>query len=140
MQVQLEESEHKLDAIDTVKAALGVFAPMLREARVDEVRCAEAVGDPNLLATDLADYLVNRGLPFRKAHEAVGALVRVCGDRGVGLADASAADLAAAGLEGIDVPELTALASVETKDVPGGTARARVQQQLDEIAKRVAAW
>jgi argininosuccinate lyase len=99
-----------------------------------------AAGEGFLAATDLADHLVRQGWPFRKAHEAVGALVRVCGDRGVGLADASTADLAAAGLEGIDVPELTAVASVETKDVPGGTARARVQQQLDEIAKRVAAW
>ncbi|RFC41850.1 MAG: argininosuccinate lyase [Verrucomicrobia bacterium] len=80
-----EDKEAIFDSLDTVKAALGVFAPMLREARVDEVRCAEAVGDPNLLATDLADYLVNRGLPFRKAHEVIGRAVARCAEVGCGL-------------------------------------------------------
>ena len=77
-----EDKEAVFDSIDTVKAALGVFAPMLREAKVNEVRCAEAVADPNLLATDLADYLVNHGMPFRKAHEAVGRAVARCAELG----------------------------------------------------------
>jgi argininosuccinate lyase len=80
-----EDKEAIFDSVDTVKAALGVFAPMLREARVDHVRCAEAVGDPNLLATDLADYLVNLGLPFRKAHEVIGRAVARCAELGCGL-------------------------------------------------------
>ena len=80
-----EDKEAIFDSVDTVKAALGVFAPMLREAKVDQVRCAEAVGDPNLLATDLADYLVNRGLPFRKAHEVIGRAVARCSELGCGL-------------------------------------------------------
>ncbi len=75
-----EDKEAIFDSLDTVKAALGVFAPMMREAVVDTSRCAEAVTDPNLLATDLADYLVNRGLPFRKAHEVVGRAVARCGE------------------------------------------------------------
>ena len=73
-----EDKESVFDSVDTVKAALGVFAPMLREASVNRTRCSEAVSDPNLLATDLADYLVNHGLPFRKAHEAVGRAVARC--------------------------------------------------------------
>jgi argininosuccinate lyase len=80
-----EDKEAIFDSVDTVKAALGVFAPMLREAKVDHVRCSEAVGDPNLLATDLADYLVNRGLPFRKAHEVIGRAVARCAELGCGL-------------------------------------------------------
>ena len=80
-----EDKEAIFDSVDTVKAALGGFAPMLREAKVDQVRCAEAVGDPNLLATDLADYLVNRGLPFRKAHEVIGRAVARCSELGCGL-------------------------------------------------------
>ena len=75
-----EDKEAVFDSVDTVKAALGVFAPMLREALVNKARCASAVSDPNLLATDLADYLVNRGLPFRKAHEAVGRAVARCSE------------------------------------------------------------
>jgi len=58
----------------------------------------------------------------------------------VGLADATPDDLAAAGLDGVEVPDLTAEASVEAKDVPGGTARARVVAQLDDIEQRVEAW
>ncbi len=80
-----EDKEAIFDSIDTVKAALGVFAPMLREAKVHAARCAEAVADPNLLATDLADYLVNRGLPFRKAHEVIGRAVARCAELGCGL-------------------------------------------------------
>ena len=70
----------------------------------------------------------------------MGALVKACADRGVGLADATADDLAAAELDGVEVPDLTAEASVEAKDVPGGTARARVVAQLDDIEQRVEAW
>ena len=84
-----EDKEAIFDSVDTIKAALGVFAPMLREATVNEVRCAEAVADANLLATDLADYLVNRGVPFRKAHEIVGRAVARCGVLGCSLRDLS---------------------------------------------------
>jgi argininosuccinate lyase len=93
-----------------------------------------------LAATDLADHLVREGWPFRRAHEAVGALVRACTERGVGLRDASPDDMVAAGLGEISAPDLTALASVEGKDVPGGTARARVTEQIDDISRRVEAW
>jgi argininosuccinate lyase len=87
-----EDKEAIFDSLDTVKAALGVFAPMLLEARVDEARCAEAVSDPNLLATDLADYLVKRGVPFRKAHEVVGRAVGLCGQKGCELTELSLAE------------------------------------------------
>jgi argininosuccinate lyase len=80
-----EDKEAIFDSIDTVKAALGVYAPMLREATVNHARCEEAVSDPNLLATDLADYLVNRGLPFRKAHEVIGRAVARCAELKCGL-------------------------------------------------------
>src|SRR4030095_4467331 len=69
------------DAVDTVKAALEVFAGMFREAGVNPEACARAVADPMLLATDLADYLVRRGVPFRKAHEFVGRAVALCAER-----------------------------------------------------------
>ena len=137
----LQDDKHFVfDAADTIDLLLPAMTGMVATADFRADAMTRAAGEGFLAATDLADHLVRQGWPFRKAHEAVGALVRVCGERGVGLADVSAADLAAAGLEGVDVPELTAIASVETKDVPGGTARARVQAQLDDIAKRVAAW
>jgi argininosuccinate lyase len=137
----LQDDKHFLfDAADTIDLLLPAMTGMVATADFRGDVMTAAADEGFLAATDLADHLVRQGWPFRRAHEAVGALVRVCGERGVGLADASAADLAAAGLEGVEVPDLTAAASVETKDVPGGTARARVQAQLDDIAKRVAAW
>ena len=72
----LQEDKRPLfDSVDTVKGALEIFATMLPELTINAPRMEEAAGDPNLLATDLAEYLVKKGTPFREAHEAVGKLV-----------------------------------------------------------------
>jgi len=89
-----EDKEPVFDAVDTVKAALEVFAGMFAEARVNPAACASAVGDPMLLATDLADYLVGKGVPFRSAHEHVGRAVAMCMDRGCTLPQLSLEDYA----------------------------------------------
>ncbi|MFM8828472.1 MAG: argininosuccinate lyase, partial [Actinomycetota bacterium] len=137
----LQDDKHYLfDAADTIDLLLPAITGMVATARFDADAMAAAADEGFLAATDLADALVRQGWPFRKAHEAVGALVRACADRGVGLADATPDDLAAAGLQGVDLPDLTAEASVEGKDVPGGTARARVLEQLAQIEQRVEAW
>ena len=73
-----EDKEPVFDSVDTIKAALEINAAMLAEIKVDAARAAEAVSDPMLLATDLADYLVRAGLPFRQAHEVIGRLVAHC--------------------------------------------------------------
>jgi argininosuccinate lyase len=91
-----EDKEAVFDSVDTLKAALHVFAAMLRDARVETAAMAAAAGDPNLLATDLADHLVLRGVPFRQAHEIIGKLVALCLERGAGFADLSLADYRAA--------------------------------------------
>jgi argininosuccinate lyase len=80
-----EDKEPVFDSIDTVKAALAVFAGMLRGTTVNAAACAAAVADAMLLATDVADYLVKRGVPFRKAHEIVGKAVALCTQRGCDL-------------------------------------------------------
>ena len=77
-----EDKEPVFDSVDTIKAALEVFAAMLREIKVNAARAAAAVGDPMLLATDLADYLVRAGVPFRQAHEIIGKLVAHCIETG----------------------------------------------------------
>src|SRR5262249_16993667 len=65
---------------------------MLRSARVNPDACAAAVADPMLLATDLADYLVNRGVPFRKAHEIIGRAVALSTERRTPLPQLALAD------------------------------------------------
>jgi argininosuccinate lyase len=87
-----EDKEPLFDALDTVQNALGVFTAMLPTIEVNAAACANAVADPLLLATDLADYLVNRGVPFRQAHELVGRAVALSAERGVPLPQLPLAD------------------------------------------------
>lgn len=87
-----EDKEPVFDSIDTVKAALAIFAAMLGGIRANSEACAQAVSDPNLLATDLADYLVNHAVPFRQAHEVIGKAVALCAERRCELPDLTLAD------------------------------------------------
>lgn len=87
-----EDKEPVFDSVDTIKASLAVFAGMIDGVKTDAARCAATVVDPMLLATDLADYLVKRGVPFRNAHEFVGKAVAFCSQRGCGLPQLALAD------------------------------------------------
>ena len=137
----LQEDKHFLfDAVDTLDVLLPAVTGMLAEARFRVDRMGAACADGYLGATDLADHLVRVGWPFRRAHEAVGALVQACLARGVGLTAASGEDIAAAGLGGIDLPDLGTAASVETKISYGGTSRERVNEQLAAARVEVAGW
>jgi argininosuccinate lyase len=72
----MQEDKHALfDSVDTVHSALELFAAMLPELKINRERMQAAVSDPNLLATDLAEYLVKKGMPFRKAHAIIGNIV-----------------------------------------------------------------
>ncbi len=70
-----EDKEQLFDTVDTVRATVPILATMLRDTAVNAKACAEAVNDPILLATDLVDWLVLKGTPFRKAHHVVGKLI-----------------------------------------------------------------
>jgi argininosuccinate lyase len=70
-----EDKEALFDSVNTIKAALKVFTAMLPQLKVNHERMEAAANDPNLFATDLAEYLVKKGMPFREAHEIVGGLV-----------------------------------------------------------------
>ncbi|HET9857207.1 MAG TPA: argininosuccinate lyase [Chthoniobacterales bacterium] len=70
-----EDKEALFDSVDTVSAALELFSAMLPELKIDRERMEAAANDPHLLATDLAEYLVKKGVPFREAHAIVGRLV-----------------------------------------------------------------
>jgi argininosuccinate lyase len=128
-----EDKEAIFDSVDTVKAALGVFAPMLREATVDTARCAEAVADANLLATDLADYLVNHGVPFRKAHEVIGRAVARCGVLECSLRELSLAEYQALSPAfGADVHDMLEVnRSMEARQAVGAPSPANVAAELD---------
>jgi argininosuccinate lyase len=70
-----EDKERLFDTVDTVRATVRIIAAMAQSIRVNRTACAAAVSDPLLLATDLVDYLVRKGMAFRKAHHVVGSVV-----------------------------------------------------------------
>src|SRR5438093_3405124 len=80
-----EDKEALFDSVDTVRSALEMFAAMLPELKINRERMQAAASDPNLLATNLAEYLVKRGMPFRRAHTIIGSLVADCVIRGIAL-------------------------------------------------------
>jgi argininosuccinate lyase len=73
-----EDKEPVFDAVDTLRGTLQVLAPLVQGLRVDAERMRQATEEGFLNATDAADYLVSKGLPFRQAHEVIGTLVRYC--------------------------------------------------------------
>ncbi len=126
-----EDKEALFDAVDTVAIALDVLPPMLRTARFDRERMAAAAVADFSLATDAADLLARRGVPFREAHETVGKLVASCLAEGIGFEDLSSerwADVHP--VFAVERPPLTALESVAARDIEGGTAPARVADAL----------
>jgi argininosuccinate lyase len=70
-----EDKERLFDTADTVRASTRIFSAMLKNVKINRAACAAAASDPALLATDLADYLVKKGMPFRQAHHVVGTVV-----------------------------------------------------------------
>ena len=82
-----EDKEPLFDSVDTISLALEVFTEMVSGMDVNRAKTAAAASDPLLLATDLADYLVKKGVPFRQAHEVIGKLVAYSLQTGKGFAE-----------------------------------------------------
>jgi argininosuccinate lyase len=130
-----EDKEALFDVVDTVKACLRVFAPMLATLTVRPERMRRAASEGFGTATDMADYLAAKGIPFREAHEIVGHIVRHCLDQQRSLEDLSLADLHAfSPLFDHDVYAAIALdAAVDRRQVQGGPSRAVVAERLKAI-------
>ena len=132
-----EDKEAYFDSVDTTRACLSVMAEMVVATRPRAKRMEAAASESFSLATDYADYLVKKGLPFRDAHAIVGGLVRTCEERGCDLGDLSPEDLRAASpLFDADAVGLRAEAAVAARDVPGGTAPGRVAAAIEAARAR----
>jgi argininosuccinate lyase len=118
--------------VDTLELCLRVAAEMLEGIEFDRERMAEAASDEFIAATDVADLLVRKGVPFREAHGVVGGLVRAAVERGKKLSELSEEELAelAPQLDGRFYELLDEGAWLESKVSVGGTALARVRDQL----------
>ena len=128
-----EDKEPVFDSIDTIKSALAVFTAMLGGITAHPASCAQAVADPMLLATDLADYLVNHGVPFRQAHEVIGKAVALCGQKHCQLPQLTLADYQS--LSPVFTAEVFTLLSVEksmnARQAVGAPSPGNVAYQLN---------
>jgi argininosuccinate lyase len=140
-----EDKEPVFDSVDTLQVLLPAFTGMVATLRFDTARMAELAPQGFSLATDVAEWLVRQGVAFREAHEIAGACVRRCEEAGIGLEDLTDAELAAISADlSPDVREVLSVeGSVASRDARGGTAPARVTEQLEELTAHVAplrAW
>jgi argininosuccinate lyase len=134
-----EDKEPLFDSIDTVKSSLAVFAGMLPTLTVNRDTMREAAGRGYSTATDLADYLVRKGTPFRDAHEVVGRAVRLCIDSNRDLTELSLHELKdfSAVIEADVFDVLSVEGSVAARDHIGGTAPAQVRKAVQRARKRL---
>ena len=134
-----EDKEPVFDAVDTLGMLLPAFAGMVRTLRFQPERMAALAPAGFSLATDLADWLVRQGVPFKEAHEVSGACVRLCEKRGIELAEMTDADLAGISprLGPAVRDSLTVAASLAPRSQVGGTAPERVAEQGKAARLRV---
>ncbi len=130
-----EDKEPVFDAVDTLEVLLPAVAGMTATLIFHTDRLAELAPQGFSLATDVAEWLVRQGVPFRVAHEVAGECVRVCEARGIELWELSDADLA--GIHEALTPQVRSVLSVEgslaSRDAKGGTAPARVAEQREAV-------
>ncbi|WP_163538915.1 argininosuccinate lyase [Gracilibacillus sp. YIM 98692] len=129
-----EDKEGMFDTVETLKGALALFAPMVETMEVKKDNMYEAVAEDFSNATDLADYLVNKDLPFREAHAVVGQVVLHCIQENKYLLDLSLEDFQQfSSLITEDIYDvLSPKAVVNARNVVGGTAKNRVEDQIKQ--------
>jgi len=130
-----EDKEPLFDTIDTVKGSLKIFADMIREMRVKAEVMLEAAARGFSNATDVADYLVRTGMPFREAHEVVGQSVRYCIEQGKRLEELTMDEWKSfSDRIGQDIYDaITLEASVNARRATGGTALERVKAEIERV-------
>ncbi len=136
-----EDKEPLFDAADTIEACLGATAGMLEGISFDRARMEDASGDEMLAATEVADLLVRRGVPFREAHGIVGGLVRDAVESGRSLSELTAEDLRQRSehLDEAYYEVLKRSSWLESKRIAGGTGSVPLQAQLGEARETLAA-
>jgi argininosuccinate lyase len=134
-----EDKEPLFDTVDTINALLRVYGPMLTTMKVNRDRMLSATGAGFLNATDAADYLANRGVPFRQAHEVAGKAVAYCIEEGKTLEELSLDEWKA--LSPVfekDIKQAVSIKrSLNTRKVYGGTALETVKKRLKAVKKEI---
>ena len=133
-----EDKEGFFDTVDTLLATLNVYEGMLGSLKVIGERMSEFANESYMLATDMADYLVSKEVPFREAHGIMRNLCDYCEDQGKELKELSLSEYHAfSNVFEDDVYNITAWSSVEARDNLGGTAPSQVEQELGEARRQM---
>ena len=131
-----EDKESLFDSVDTLLSSLAVFAGMVSTLRVQVEHTRAAAEQDYILATDLADYLVKKGVPFRQSYHIAGELVKHAMAQGKELQQLSLKEYQAfSPLFEKDIHSITALSSVAARNLPGGTAPEQVETQMARARK-----
>jgi argininosuccinate lyase len=133
-----EDKEPLFDALDTLRLTLPVAAGLIATMRVNPERTEAALSD-EMLATELADYLVDKGVPFRESHHVIGQVVRRAAETGHTLCSLSLADYQAIDVRfGPDLYDaLDAQTAIDRRDVPCGTSTRAVKAQIEQARERI---
>jgi len=135
-----EDKEALFDAVDQVSDSLDILTKVVQGLTVNRETLGKAAGAGYILATELADYLTGKGIPFREAHAITGRLVRWCLDRKKDLRDLTLVDMRGISTkfekDALDV--LTVEGAIERRSQIGGTARKRVEARLKALEKVLA--
>jgi argininosuccinate lyase len=132
-----EDKEALFDAIDTTSQSATLLKEVIRRSRFNRNALVEAASEGGMLATELADYLVMKGTPFREAHALAGRVVRACLSRGINLQQLTLEDLQKFSdrFEKDVLACLTIHAAVDRKAQVGGTAKKQVEARIRELEK-----
>ncbi|PLX70750.1 MAG: argininosuccinate lyase [Denitrovibrio sp.] len=132
-----EDKEPVFDALDTLKASLKIFAPMVGKMKLKPAKMEKSAGAGYSTATDLADYLVRKGLPFRQCHHIVGSAVAYAIEKGADLSELSLDEFSKfTDVITEDIYQfITVRASVNSRSAYGGTAKSSVVEQLNSAKK-----
>ena len=136
-----EDKEPAFDTVDQLLLVLPAMTGMFATLEFDTERMAASAPEGFALATDIAEWLVRQGVPFRRAHEIAGACVKVAEQRNIELWDLTDEDFAS--IDDALKPDVREVLSIEgalaSRDAFGGTAPVRVREQLDALARETAA-
>jgi argininosuccinate lyase len=134
-----EDKERLFDSVDTIRATVRIVAAMLDHTQVNVAACAQASADPSLLATDVADYLVRKGLPFREAHHIVGEVVAASEQANKKLNELTIAEWQCIDKHfGPDIVEVFDLRkALSQRDLTGAPSAWQVRRQLDRWRKTI---
>ncbi len=137
-----EDKEPVFDCHDQMVNLLSIFADMISALKIDKPKLAKRAEEGYMTSVDIADRLVIKGVPFRKAHEIVGRLVRYSIDNDLRFNALDNKELKKIDplLLKIDISSLNSMSSADGKNVPGGTARKRIVTRLKQVEKGMEKW